>query len=265
MMVRRLGWAGIQVSSGSEAIVIDYVHGTPMLRKALPEAAFARPADAPVPSAALVTHLHADHTDVGAIKSAIGDRGIVLRPRPFKGTAKEGAWTIDQERALSASDLDVRIVDDWDHAHFRSLEVTAVPAVDGLGDPQVNWVIEADGQRVFHGGDTIFHGHWWLIAGRLGPIDVAVLPINGAFVDFPHMQPPSPVPAVMTPDQAARAAYILGAKTIVPIHFGVDQPPYYAEQPDLIANLKSAASALSLRAAFLEPGDVLDLAELPAA
>ncbi len=49
-----------------------------------------------------------------------------------------------------------------------------------------------DGQRVFHGGDTMFHGCWWLIARRFSPFDAVFLPANGAVVDAPHLQPPSP-------------------------------------------------------------------------
>lgn len=133
--------------------------------------------------------------------------------------------------------------------------MTAVPAVDGLGDPQLNWVIEAGGRRMLHGGDTIFHGLWWLIARRLGPIDVAVLPINGAIVQAPHLKPPSRVAAVLTPDQAVRAAAILGAHTVMPIHFGVHQPPQYVEVPEARARLAEAAARDSLAVASLEPGE----------
>ncbi|MGW5647299.1 MBL fold metallo-hydrolase [Saccharopolyspora sp. NPDC003752] len=80
----------------------------------------------------------------------------------------------------------------------------------------LNWVVEAGGQRVFHGGDTRFHGYWWLIARRFSPLDAVFLPANGAVVDAPH------------PRQAAAAAEILDARYAVPMH-------YEAEQPDKIA------------------------------
>lgn len=102
--------------------------------------------------------------------------------------------------------------------------ITAVPAVDGLGDPQLNWVVQADGQRVFHGGDTMFHGYWWLIARRFSPFEAVFLPANGAVVDAPHLQPPSPLPAAMDPRQAAAAAEILDARYAVPMHYEADQP-----------------------------------------
>jgi L-ascorbate metabolism protein UlaG (beta-lactamase superfamily) len=255
MKIRRLGWAGIEVLSGDDSLVVDFVHGTAALRT-LPSGAFVPPTRAA--ATALVTHLHADHTDVAAIESAVGPDGVVLRPERFHGTPEEAVWTAAQEDALAASRLDTRIVSDWQRIDLSPFTVTAVPSVDGLGDPQVNWVIEADGRRVFHGGDTVFHGFWWLIAGRVGPMDIAVLPINGAAVDFPHLQPASPLPAVLTPEQAVHAAVILGANALVPMHFGLDIPPYYSEEPDVLARVEAAASGQSLRVVTLKPGEVLE-------
>ena len=45
--------------------------------------------------------------------------------------------------------------------------------------------------------DTTFHGYWWRMARRHGPFDVVFAPINGAVVNFPHLQPPSPLAATM--------------------------------------------------------------------
>ena len=258
MKIRRLGWAGIEVSAQGSALVVDYVRDFALLTATQPVGAFVAPTQPA--AAALVTHLHEDHTDVGAIQSAVGPDGLVLRPAPFIGGAEEVVFTATGEADLAASSLDVRIVSDWDRVDVPPFTVTAVPAVDGLGDPQVNWVIEADGQRIFHGGDTIFHGYWWLIARRVGPIDVAVLPINGAVVDVPHLQPASKLPAVLTPEQAAQAAVILQAKALVPMHFGVDQPPGYVEHGDALNRLVDVAEGLPFTVAPLASGVGRDVA-----
>jgi L-ascorbate metabolism protein UlaG (beta-lactamase superfamily) len=257
MRIRRLGWAGIEITAAGSKLVVDYVRDAPLLTASLPQGALVvsdPPADVDV---ALVTHLHADHSEAAAIASVLAPGGVVLRPAAFVGSAEEAIWTAEQEAALSFSGLDVRTVADWDRVVLGPFSVTAVPAVDGLGDPQVNWVIEAEGKRVFHGGDTMFHGYWWLIARRAGPVDVAVLPINGAVVNFPHLQPASPLPAVLTPEQAAHAAAILGANTLVPVHFGLNQPPFYVEPDELLARLASAAEALDVRVNALRPGEGL--------
>jgi L-ascorbate metabolism protein UlaG (beta-lactamase superfamily) len=132
-----------------------------------------------------------------------------------------------------------------------------VPAVDGLGDPQVGWVVEAGGARVFHGGDTLFHGSWWLIAGRLGPMDLAVLPVNGPVVNAPHLQPQSMLAAAMGPKEAAQAAAILRAKAVLPTHYGAFIPGIYVERDDAIATLRELAGDTVVA---LEPGGTLSLA-----
>jgi len=258
MKIRSLGWAGVEISAQGVSLVIDHVVHTPILQAALPDGTLRLP-DQPA-AAALVTHLHSDHTDVAAIEAAVGPTGLVFRPAPFHGTEEEGVWTAGCEHDLMASALQVRVVRDWARIELSPFTITAVPAVDGLGDPQVNWVVEADGQRIFHGGDTTFHGFWWLIARRVGPIDVAVLPINGAAVQLPHMQPASPLPAVLTPEQAAHAAAILRAKTVLPMHFGIDEPPFYVEQADALSRLHAAAAPLSLRVLALASGQASEIA-----
>ncbi|MFC5114664.1 hypothetical protein ACFPN7_12005 [Amycolatopsis halotolerans] len=54
-----------------------------------------------------------------------------------------------------------------------------LPVVDGLGDWRPNWAVQADGRRVFHGGDTMFRGCGRLIARRFSPFDAAFLPSYG--------------------------------------------------------------------------------------
>ncbi|MGH3563489.1 MAG: hypothetical protein ACRDTN_17315, partial [Mycobacterium sp.] len=97
---------------------------------------------------------------------------------------------------------------------------------------------------------------------RAGPIDVAVLPINGARVSFPQIQPASRLPAALTPEQAAQAAASLAAKTVLPMHFGAHRPPYYVEEDDALRRLGAAAEEKSLRVASLDPGEAIDVAAI---
>ena len=78
-------------------------------------------------------------------------------------------------------------------------------------------LVEADGKKVLHLGDTMWHGWWWRIRERYGAPDVAAR-INGARLSFPHRQPSSPLPGAMEPEQAALAAEMLQADRLVPIH-----------------------------------------------
>lgn len=136
--------------------------------------------------------------------------------------------------------------------------MTACPAVDGLGAPQVSWVIDTGDRRVFHGGDTMFHGFWWSIARELGPFDVACLPINGPTVArVPGLRGDSPVPAVLLPEQTSAAAQLLGANTVVPIHYGLDRPSLYAETPDAVGRFERSSRRAGLAPVVLEAGEEL--------
>lgn len=220
--------------------------------------------DLPAPStteaaAALVTHLHGDHTDVAAIARALAGGGPVLRPEEASGNGLETVATLHAETGLREAGLPTRVLEPWETAQIDEFTVTAVPAVDGFGDPQVSWVIEAGGRRIFHGGDTIFHGSWWLIAMRLGPLDAAFVPVNGAVCDFPHRQPPSPLAASMDPLQAATAVKVLGARVAVPVHYdAIHKPPVYSQVDDPPGAFGAAASRLGIESQILEPGETLE-------
>jgi L-ascorbate metabolism protein UlaG (beta-lactamase superfamily) len=257
MRVRRLGWAGLEIGSGDSTVVIDLVREAEPLRSSLPKGSLLPPSR--TADAALVTHLHSDHADPAAIEHALKPGGVVLRPGPFDGTKAETPWTNQAEEEFAHRALDVRTVRDWQVTTVGPFEITAVPAVDGLGDPQVNWVVAAEGKRVFHGGDTIFHGLWWLIKGRLGPFDAAFLPINGAAVAFPHLRPPSPLPAVLTPEQAAVAGSILQAAQVIPIHYGIHRPGFYEEVDDPATAFQHAAKQHGVEARMLAAGEAADL------
>jgi len=67
----------------------------------------------------------------------------------------------------------------------------------------------ADGPVLYHAGDTAVFGDMRLIAELYRP-QIAMLPIGGHFT--------------MGPKEAAVAARFIGAKTILPIHFGTVPP-----------------------------------------
>ena len=174
-----------------------------------------------------------------------------LAQRQVAGDAGEA----QPAQALDGADRH-RAVDDGGAGARGPFAVTAVPAVDGFGDPQVSWVVAADGERILHGGDTLFHGAWWSIATRVGPIDTAFLPINAAVCSFPHRQPPSPFPATLDPAHAVAAAQLLRAGRVVPIHYGaIDGPPVYAPRRDALPELLRTAAEHGVPVAVVAPGD----------
>ncbi|MGY5134895.1 MBL fold metallo-hydrolase [Streptomyces nigrescens] len=211
-------------------------------------------------TAALVTQLHRDHTDASALADALTAGAPVLRPAPGHGDDVDNVTTLPAVRELALHRPAAEVVDAWSTREVGPFRVTAVPSVDGLGDPQLNWVVQADGQRVFHGGDTMFHGYWWLIARRFSPFDAVFLPANGAVVDAPHLQPPSPLPAAMDPRQAAAAAEILDARYAVPMHYEAEQPDKIAGYVEVLDPENEFRTHAGRRAHVLAVGQWLDLA-----
>ena len=205
-----------------------------------------------------MTHLHRDHADVAAIQRVLSDDGVVLRPESRRPESKfDEIATGETERALSDSALVIRECRVGDTVALGPFTVTAEFASDGLGSPQISWLIEGDGQKVFHGGDTLWHGAWWDIALAHGSIDIACLPANGVEISYPHLQPPVTVPAVMTPDQAVAASQALQARVMVPIHFNrtFEHPHFYRPVADAREQIEALAADRGANVRFLEPGE----------
>ena len=268
MKITRLGWAGVELEATDGTLaVIDLMENVGSMREYMGEAhtVLPPPSRPGAVSVALVTHLHGDHTDAAAIAAALAPDGILLRPAPDTGAFLEIAGTLEAERRLVALGVRQRIVNVWETVDAGPFRATAVPAVDGFGDPQVGWVVEAGGTRIYHAGDTLFHGSWWKARMRVGAIDVAFLPVNGAVVSLPHRQPASPFAAVLTPDEAAAAAGILGTGLAVPIHYDtIHNPPVYAQVDDPAAAFARAGAARGVAVRVLAPGESLVTEGAPA-
>jgi L-ascorbate metabolism protein UlaG (beta-lactamase superfamily) len=261
MEIRRLAWAGVEISAGGQTVVIDLVEDFPSLHGADPPTGEVLPSPATgTVTAGLLTHLHSDHADIAALTRALSADGIVLRPERATGGPTEIALVEKPEATLEDSGLDARVLAPWETVEVGPFSVTALPAVDGFGDPQVSWSVAAEGCRVLHAGDTLFHGWWWLAALRHGPFDLALLPAGGAVVDLPSRLPPSPLPAGMDPRQAAIAAKLLGATTLVPIHYGpLHVAENYIQVDDPPGALLSAARELGVSARVMDPGERLQI------
>jgi L-ascorbate metabolism protein UlaG (beta-lactamase superfamily) len=178
----------------------------------------------------VLTHGHSDHT-ADAIDLAkqhspevvcmieIGDwldgKGVVAQ-----GMNKGGTVDLDGVRVTLT-----------DARHSSSL-----PDGTYAGEP-AGVVVELDGTRVYHAGDTCVFGDMQLIA-RLYEPDVAILPIGGYFT--------------MDPREAAVALELLGVKRCVPCHYGTF--PLLTGTPE---ELRKLAPGVEIVAP--EPGETIEL------
>ncbi|RED61837.1 MBL fold metallo-hydrolase [Cohnella lupini] len=229
MNIQKLPWAGIRVEVESTAIVIDPLYHFPNKLGEPQELFYPLESYGPA-TAVLITHQHADHFDPQGIISAYGSDIPVFVPKEIRDLVTSSGLG----NVTGAAIGDVFTVGPF--------TITAAHSVDGSGDPQVSWIVRGDGKQMIHAGDTLWHGYWWKMVKAYGEFDAACLPVNGAVTQFPGVTPPSDQPICLTPEQAVMVAEILGAKTLIPIHYkAAHNPPIYTQTPNMMNRLTESA------------------------
>lgn len=243
VQVQRLGWAGIRLVTGRTTLFVDAVFDPSTQGKPGADV----PLEATTPDRyGLVTHFHGDHCDPKSLKAVFTDRSRLV---------------CDRETALRIGDREVPLLPvalyqpEFLSGGAADFVVFPVPASDGLGSPQVSWVIDGGGKRLFHAGDTQIHGHFWNIGRAYGPFDAVFLPING-FRQTGGRFTRAPAAMSLTPEQAVEVALILGARRAVPIHYARAEPGY-AEVPDALQAFQKAAGAAKLPIQVLKSGETV--------
>jgi len=166
--------------------------------------------DLPAINAVLITHDHYDHLDKATI-IALADRSASFHvPLGVGAILKD--WGIPDNRIAEHAW--------WDEQMVSGMTVVAVPARHfsgrGLFDRDktlwCSWVVMAGNGRVYHSGDTGMTAQFKEIGEKFGPFDLAFIKIAAFNENWPDVH--------LTPEQAVAAANMLGAKTVVPIHWG---------------------------------------------
>jgi L-ascorbate metabolism protein UlaG (beta-lactamase superfamily) len=240
MRIVRLFWTGVQIESEGVTLVIDLLEHTAPLHPFLSTSRVPLAFAPDVLDAALVTHLHPDHYDPDSLRQKLRRHAkVICDPANAAKVVRDGLTCVGATL--------------YEPLSVGPFAVTALPAVDGLGDPQISFLVEAEGIKLMHFGDTLWHGFWWKIRARCGTPNIAFLPINGAVTQFPGMRP-SGIPADLMPDQAAAAAAILGANIACPMHYGAfDNPPIYVEVANPVQTFLAASDRLGVVARIVEP------------
>jgi L-ascorbate 6-phosphate lactonase len=212
-----LGQAGFAVLSGDDLVLID-----PFLRPR-PD----RLVDPVVDPRRLLgvtvmfaTHEHGDHLDLPtwAVIAETSPNARFVVPEPLVPLV--AAARIPTERVSGA-----RIGTQVEIGHVRATPVPARHAVEvedgySLGDQEhgaprfVGYVVELDGVRLYHAGDTLADEAIVRAVGELHP-DIALLPINGRDPERERRG----VVGNMSPYEAARMARDLSVALAIPMHF----------------------------------------------
>lgn len=172
---------------GSRTVVIDpFLTGNPKAAR--------RAEDLKRLDVVIVTHDHEDHIgDAHAIARRTGAAFVGIHEL---AVAASKAGVEDAEGMNIGGTIDVRGV----RVHMTEAQHSAYTGhVAGV-------VVEFDGKKIHHAGDTGLFSDLKLIAEFLGPFDLSFLPIGDRYT--------------MGPASAARAVEYLHPRIVVPIHYG---------------------------------------------
>ncbi|MEM6533886.1 MAG: MBL fold metallo-hydrolase [Myxococcota bacterium] len=163
----------------------------------------------------LISHNHYDHLDAPTVERlAYEHEPLFLVPLGVRDWFQD--FGIDR----------VAEFDWWDAIELsQNSEVVFCPAQHNSGrspfsNDETLWgsfLIRHGGGRVYFAGDTAYESHFREVSQRLGPIDVALLPI-GAYAPRETMRA-----FHMDPTDAVRAHMDLEARVSVAMHFGTFQ------------------------------------------
>lgn len=154
------------------------------------------------PDLVIATHWHEDHLDPEGIP-IIAKHSEAAFLGPPSCVSRMLGWGLQRSRVSG-------IAQGQTH-QFKDLAITALPArhianVPGWEtDDAIGLLIETEGLRLYHSGDTEYDLRLRGLAYSQAPFDLAMLVINGAGGN-------------MNAHEAALLAWQLKAKTIVPMH-----------------------------------------------
>ena len=232
MKIKYHGHSCFELSDGSATLLVD-----PFLKPNNPKAVHT--ADEVDATHVALTHGHADHiadtvavcqrTGAPAVAMVevanwLGENGVEETFDPNLGGTVEFDWgSVKLVQAFHTNTMPGS-----EEAPFSATHGVAVGQAAGL-------VVRMDGKTVYIAGDTCLFGDMELIARR-HPLDVAILPIGGHYTMDRH--------------DAAFAAGLLGASTVIPCHFDTF-PPIETDAEAFKSDVESESSS---EVVILEPG-----------
>jgi L-ascorbate metabolism protein UlaG (beta-lactamase superfamily) len=167
--------------------------------------------DLPAIAVVLLSHNHYDHCDRATLAR------LAKRFDPLVATPVGNAALV-----RSAGIRRVEELDWWEHAATAGLPIALTPAhhfsartpFDRNRALWGGFVVQAGARRIYFAGDTAYAPFLSEVRRRLGPIDLALLPI-GAYEPRWFMRS-----VHMNPDEAVEAHVDLGARVSLGMHYG---------------------------------------------
>lgn len=160
--------------------------------------------------AVLISHDHYDHLDYGSIVKLKDKVGAFFVPLGVGAHFK--AWGVDEAKIHESNW--------WDESEFEGLTFACTPArhfsgrglFDRMTTLWASWVIIGEQDTIYFSGDSSYGPHFKEIGEKYGPFDFAMMECgqyNKLWADV-HMMP----------EETAQAGVDVGAKLLMPIHWG---------------------------------------------
>lgn len=188
MQLTYLGHSAVELELSNSSVLIDpFITNNPVAKAN---------ADDFTPSHIILTHAHGDH---------VGDTEDIAK--------RCGAVVISSFEIVNyfaSKDIEGHGMNPGGSFQFSFGKVKFTPAwhsssfPDGTyGGMPMGVIIEAEGKRIYHAGDTALFSDMQLIGKKA--LDIALLPIGDNFT--------------MGPEDAVEAVKLLRPKTVIPIHY----------------------------------------------
>ena len=215
-----LGHSSFKIQSDYSSIVIDpFFTGNPY--------ACITANDFIAADAMFITHGHFDHIKDAVTIAKNTDCAVIC-----------GQDVADYLKSQGVSADSITVMKMGEQKHFPFGNVTVVPAVHksqiNVCDPALpdsdprGYVIEVDGHKVYHAGDTmLFDGMKDL---KSMAIDIALLPIGGKYT--------------MNIDEAVKAVEMIQSREVIPMHYNTF--PDIAADPQAFAKKVPAGVAVAV-------------------
>jgi L-ascorbate metabolism protein UlaG (beta-lactamase superfamily) len=223
MNIRFLGHAAFALEADGTTVLIDpFLTGNPKA---------AASADEVEPDAILLTHGHPDHYgDVVDIAKRTGATVVAITE-----LAHELSEELGEDHQVLDPNMGGTVKLDWGSVRVVPAWHTSTTP-KGTSNTPAGLVVELGGTRVYHLGDTCLFSDLQLVKRR-GDIDVALVCIGGHYT--------------MDREDAVEAARLVGARQVIPCHYGTF-PPIETDVQAFKSDVEGAGAGDVI---VLDPGD----------
>lgn len=168
------------------------------------------PEDLPQIDLCILSHDHYDHMDYKTLSSLDSKIKKYIVPLGVENHLER--WNVSNNKIESMAW--------WEETKIQGLTVGCTPARHysgrSIGDNSqswwASWVLKDEYHQIFESGDTGFDTHYKKIYEKYGAFDLALMDCAQYDLRWPDVH--------MNPEESYEAAGILGARYVMPIHWG---------------------------------------------